>query len=123
MLENIGLGVDIEEIARFRSLDRIRNRRFLEKIFTPRELKYCFSKKDPAPHLAVRFCGKEAMIKALASMEVHKIAYHKIEIINILNGVPKVLLHMKGKAPKIQISLSHTHDYAMACALVTGVND
>ena len=60
-----GIGVDIVEIERFRRAVERRGRRFLEKIFTEEEMEYCFSMKDPYPHLAGRFCVKEAVLKSL----------------------------------------------------------
>ncbi len=110
----IGVGTDIEGIDRFRNLHHGRHRRFLERIFTPRELKYCFSKKDPAPHLAARFCAKEAVVKALASVGIHKVARREIEVANTSKGVPKIILRTKAKPLQIQVSLSHTLDYAIA---------
>ena len=112
------IGIDIEEVARFRKLNRLEDRRFFERIFTKREMDYCFLKKDPAPHLAGRFCAKEAIIKALASMGIHTIARNAIEIINTAKGVPKVVVLKRGKKLKIQISISHARDYALACAVV-----
>ena len=60
---NFAIGVDIESISRFKNLKRDKSRHFLEKIFTQNELNYCFSKKVPSPHLAVRFAAKEAAEK------------------------------------------------------------
>lgn len=112
------IGVDIEDIARFRKLDRLRDRRFFERIFTKREMKYCFSKTDSAPHLTARFCAKEAVIKALGGMGIHRVPYSKIEIVNTSKGVPRVILHSRGEKLQIKVSLAHAHDYAMACAVI-----
>lgn len=112
------MGIDIEEVARFRKLDRLENRRFFERIFTDKEMKYCFSKKDPAPYLAARFCAKEAVVKALGNMGIHKVAYSKIEIITDANGAPRAILHARKRKFQIQVSLSHARDYAIACAIV-----
>ena len=114
VIKNLGIGVDIEKVERFRKLSLITHRQFLKKIFTARELKYCFSKKDPSTHLAARFCGKEAVIKAVAGLKIHKITYNEIEIINNLKGVPETKLPKKYKGIEIKISLSHTSDYAIA---------
>jgi holo-[acyl-carrier protein] synthase len=62
-MNNFGIGVDIESIERFVKLDRAKDSRFLAKIFTEKELDYCFKYKSPAEHLAVRYAGKEAVIK------------------------------------------------------------
>ena len=62
----IGIGVDIEKTDRFKK--KLKDKRFLNKIFTQEELNYCFSNKYPEKHLAARFAGKEAMIKAYCSL-------------------------------------------------------
>ena len=59
----MGLGVDIEDIDRFRKLDLYEDKGFFSKIYTGDEISYCFSKDSPAQHLAVRFAGKEAVVK------------------------------------------------------------
>ena len=43
------------------------NKKFLSKIFTEKEIEYCMKRADPKKHFAVRFAGKEAIIKALSS--------------------------------------------------------
>ena len=45
MIENFGIGTDIESIDRFRRIDYVKNNSFLNKIFTKNELDYCFSKE------------------------------------------------------------------------------
>ena len=117
-MQKFGVGIDMEEVTRFGKLDRLKNRRFFERIFTEKEMDYCFSKKDPSPYLAARFCGKEAVVKALGSIGIHKIGYLKIEITNTTKGVPQVILHTKEKNFHIQISISHARGYAIACAIV-----
>lgn len=117
-MEKFGVGVDIEDITRFARLNRRKNRRFLERIFTRNELAYCFAKKNPSPHLAARFCGKEAVIKALASFGVRIVPYYAIEILHDTNGIPKVILPTRYKRLVVQISLSHARDYAIAVSIV-----
>lgn len=54
-INDFSIGVDIEPSLRFRDLDRKESGNFLTKIFTEKEMNYCFSKKAPAQHLAARF--------------------------------------------------------------------
>lgn len=114
---NLGIGVDLELISRFKNLHRKKNNKFLNKIFTKREMDYCFSKKTVARHLAARFTAKEAIIKALSSLSEKAPAFNEIEIFNNANGVPTATL----KKYNIKISLSHCRDKAMALALVKKV--
>ena len=79
--KKISLGADIENIDRFAKLDLKKDRIFFNKIYTPAEIKYCFSKSNPDQHLAARFAGKEAVIKLISSLN-KKIPYKQIEILN-----------------------------------------
>ena len=113
-------GVDIEDIDRFSKLDRVKNSLFLNKIFTKKEIDYCFSKAKAAPHLAVRYAGKEAAVKALSSITQQVINYKDIEILNNNIGTPIVKIKdKKFKNLQVNISLSHCQDKAIAFALVT----
>jgi len=109
MIEHIG--VDTEEIRRFKK--EIKNKKFLEMLFSKQELEYCFSKKDPSASLTGKFCAKEAIIKALET----PISMKNIEILNNKKG--KIFIKIKGKInKKIKCSISHTKNEAIAVAVV-----
>jgi len=113
-----GIGVDIEDISRFKDLNLDENEKFLKKIFTQQELSYCFSKKNPAPHLAARFSCKEAVIKALQSAGFDNPGFSAIEILNDKKGIPSVRIDKKDfKNVTIKISLSHCRDKSLAFAV------
>jgi holo-[acyl-carrier protein] synthase len=112
------IGVDITDISRFVKLNPKKGRLFLGRIYTPKEIQYCFSKAKPAQHLAARFAGKEAIVKALKGLGIT--AYYKqIEISNDKSGVPKVKLKDRKLLNKFDIllSLSHCEDRAVAFAV------
>ncbi|QYZ78959.1 holo-[acyl-carrier-protein] synthase [Methanofollis formosanus] len=115
-----GIGTDVVLISRFEGKTPERDRRFLERVFTEKEIAYCFSKEHPAPHLAARFAGKEAVTKALSSMGIDGIAMNEIEITNGPSGVPSVTLICRDASMvTVLVSLSHDGDIALACALAT----
>jgi holo-[acyl-carrier protein] synthase len=111
---NFAIGIDCEDITRFQKI--LDDQNLQERIFTEKELKYCKSKADPKPHLAVRFAGKEAVIKAFFEYGV-QIEMNDIEITNNSLGVPQAFV--SGVEDFIiKLSLSHSSDTAMATALV-----
>ncbi len=113
----LAVGVDIESIDRFEKLKGEGNP-VLKKIFTPEELKYCLGKKHPSKHLTARFAGKEAVIKAVNSLN-KDIDFRDIEITNNERGVPSVELKKKKLAGyKVLISLSHCVDKAVAFCII-----
>lgn len=113
-LSDVNIGVDIENIDRFKTLNLTKDTNFLKKVFTKKELEYCFSKTNPAQHLAARFAGKEAVIKALKTHN-KPIRYNEIEIIN-RKKVPLVRIK-NTKNIKAKISLSHCKEKAIAFAI------
>ncbi|MDP3764332.1 MAG: 4'-phosphopantetheinyl transferase superfamily protein [bacterium] len=106
------IGIDIEEVGRFRKLPYKSNQSFYKKIFTFAEINYCLSKVDPYPHFAVRFAVKEAIIKAVGLRLKDLI---DIGITSSQDGVPSA--KVKGQKGKFLISLSHTKKHAIAMAL------
>ena len=106
------LGIDLIEVKRIGRL--IRNKSFLERVFTPVEIEYCFLKKKSAQHFAVRFAAKEAVWKALGKKNV---TLKDISVRNLPDGAPRVTV--KGKSvPGLSVSLTHTDDYAAAVAAI-----
>lgn len=122
LLKNFGVGVDLESNQRFVGLSLIKDNKFLTKIFTPKELEYCFSKDDPSSHLCVRFAAKEAAIKAVSSLDLPKPTYVEVEIINDKNGAPFLTIKSKHVAAT-KVSLSHSSDYSIAFVLVSQKNE
>ena len=74
----MNIGCDIEKISRFKGKTREKDEKFLNRLFTPSELEYCFSKAKPEESLCARFCAKEAYIKAKGTQNV---PFNEIEIL------------------------------------------
>jgi len=118
-MNNFEIGIDIEKIKKFANKKRTKHSNFLSKIFTKKELKYCFSKKNTFTHLAGRFAAKEAILKATSSINKEKLSYNQIEILNKTNGTPYVILHVdKLKKLNVKISISHDEGSVVAIAIV-----
>ena len=115
--ENIFIGTDIEEISRFSNKTLQKDKAFLDKIYTEKEIEYSFSKGISAQHLAARFCAKEAIVKALCPVGIKDVYYRDIEILNNQDGVPYAIVE-KYPDIKIKISLSHCKTTASAVAIV-----
>ncbi len=125
-----GIGIDVVEVERIASSIARHGDAFLDKIFTPAERKYCESRKIPAIHYAARFAAKEAVAKALGTGIGRNAGLHDLEIFHDPQGAPK--LHLSGAAEafanahgitNIQISLTHTQQYAAANAIAVKTED
>lgn len=64
-MDVIGLGTEIVECARVRAMIEEHGERFLERIYTPDELRWCQSRKNATEHFAVMWAAKEAVFKCL----------------------------------------------------------
>lgn len=115
----LGAGIDIERIERFRPLNRERHQRFLSRIFSSEEIEACFARSAPAQHLAVRFAGKEAVLKALSSIGWRDAIPHCSIVITTENGAPRVDIRLPAALPQVSVSLSHGAGAAVALAIVT----
>lgn len=123
----LGLGTDITEVARIKSsLDRFGDS-FLQRILRPGEIAYCRAFQNPAQYVAARFAAKEAIAKAFGTGIGAQLGWHDMEIGRKDSGEPFVILHGGGQilftarqAKQLLITLSHTHNYATAVALLEG---
>ena len=117
-------GVDMIEIERIRAAIERHGPRFLTRVFTPQELHEVG--EQPAS-LAARFAAKEAVSKALGS-GIGLVAWQEIEILRGPSREPLLRLHVMADQLAQQLgihrwslSLSHTHEHAIA--MVVGIGE
>ncbi|KAJ2802502.1 fatty acid synthase alpha subunit Lsd1 [Coemansia guatemalensis] len=130
-MASTGIGVDIELIQDI----NIENDTFIERNFTIREQEYCRSRPNPHASFAGKWCAKEAVIKAVSSLNLGRpkvwtkgdaAPLDEIEI-NIANsGAPEVILYgdakdacAKAGVSSIKVSISHIDDFAIATAITS----
>ena len=120
----ITCGTDIIEVSRIKENIEKNGEKFLNRIFTEKEQKYCESKnKNKYQHYAARFAAKEAVFKTISECLDNKfdINWQHIEILNKENGKPYVVLNkelLNKNIEQIDISLSHIKEYAIANCIV-----
>lgn len=126
-MTHTSVGTDIVPVARISALMQTAGLRFVQRWFTPAEIRYCLAKAEPSRHLAARFAAKEAVVKALPPWD-GPLPWRCIEIVNDARGAPTVrlsgaLAEAVARAgvgdSDISVSLSHCDTYATAIALVT----
>lgn len=118
-----GIGTDIVKIDRIRIATEKWGDSFVEKILTPKEISYCYAKKNPYPSLAVRFAAKEALIKAIGG-EV-AVRMKDIEILNDAKGRPSINVSNQleeffeeKKIARCHLSLSHEKEFGVASVVL-----
>lgn len=119
----ISCGTDIIEIERIKDSIEETNNKFLNRVYTKKEIEYCESKKvQRYQHYAARFAAKEAVFKAISVKleDKYSICWKDIEIINDSQGRPSITLqgNIQKNIEQIDISLSHCKEYATANVVV-----
>ncbi len=120
----LSTGIDIVEIKRIQiGYDRYQEK-YLERIFSEKEIEIIKSRKaGMIPTMAGKFAAKEALIKALDSILEDDVFLKDIEILNKPSGRPYVQfnsrLQPKLEGRKVDISISHERNYAVAVAILS----
>ena len=117
----VGTGIDIAEVDRIaHSIERF-GRRFVERIFTPGEIRYCESKANKAERYAGRFAAKEAGMKAIGTGWNRGVTWRDVEVQRAPGSRPTIVFHGKAAeffqklgAARPHLSITHTKDSAMA---------
>ncbi|MEI6515879.1 MAG: holo-ACP synthase [bacterium] len=127
----IGTGVDLVENERIRTLLEKWGGRFKDRVFLPSEQSYCESKASPWLYYAGRFAVKEALSKAFGTGIGPELGWLDMEVVkDPVSGAPSIVLSEHGQilagqrsVARILISLSHTHNFAVAQALLIARQD
>ena len=119
----VGIGCDIIEIERIARA--IKRESFIQRVFTAKEAAYCQSRgQQAAASFAARFAAKEAVLKALGT-GLREGSLQEIAVANDALGKPLVqlsghfaALSRQHGVKNIQISLSHSRDFAVAYVIM-----
>src|ERR1700683_460284 len=117
----VGTGIDIAEVPRIRqSIERF-GQRFLQRVFTAGEIRYCDSKANRFERYAALFAAKEAAMKALGTGWNHGVRWRDCEVVRMPGGRPTLAFHgtaaefaLKLGMKNVALSLSHTAEQAIA---------
>lgn len=124
---NLFLGTDICEVERIKNLYEKYGEKFLNKVFTPDEISYCFSqKKQNLTSLAARYAAKESLAKALGT-GINGLGWSQginfldVEVIKETNGSIAIKLHNAAQIiaddkniKKWAVSISHEKNYVVS---------
>ena len=117
----VGTGVDLAEVPRIQASIERYGQKFIQRIYTPREIAYVERKANKFERYAARFAAKEAGMKAIGTGWRRGVTWQDFEVANLPTGKPTLLLH--GVAAKfaerlgvknVSLSLTHTRELGMA---------
>jgi len=117
----VGTGIDIAEVERVRRAIERFGGRFLQRIYTAGEMRYCDAKANRFERYAARFAAKEAAMKALGTGWNHGVRWVDCEVVRMPGGRPTISFHGRAGefASKLGVkntalSISHTAEQAIA---------
>src|ERR1017187_4718483 len=103
----VGTGIDIAEVPRIAESIQRFGSRFLRRVFTEDEIRYCDSKANRAERYAARFAAKEAAMKALGTGWSQGVRWRDLEVKRQPGGRPTLAFH--GKAAEFAATLGAKH--------------
>ncbi|HLW87734.1 MAG TPA: holo-[acyl-carrier-protein] synthase [Terriglobales bacterium] len=117
----VGTGIDIAEVPRIAASIARFGDRFVRRIFTEGEIRYCDSKANRVERYAARFAAKEAAMKAIGTGWNHGVTWRDVEVSRMPGGRPTISFHGKAAefaarlgAKHVALSLTHTAEHAIA---------
>lgn len=125
----LGIGADMTDIRRIEaSLARF-GERFKQRCFTETERTRSDRKPDASWSYAKRFAAKEACAKALGTGMRRDVYWRDMGVVNLGSGQPTLQLtgpaaaHLArltpaGHSPRIHLTLSDEHPYALAFVVI-----
>jgi holo-[acyl-carrier protein] synthase len=117
----VGTGIDIAEVPRIAASIARFGDRFLRRIFTEGEIRYCDAKANRVERYAARFAAKEAAMKAIGTGWNHGVTWRDVEVSRMPGGRPTIAFHGRAAefaaklgAKHVALSLTHTAEHAIA---------
>ena len=126
----IGNGVDIVKNQRIQKA--LKNKNFLNRIYSKKEISASKKIKNKVNFFAKRFAAKEAFVKAIGLGFRNHINYKDIFVVNNIYGKPKLIINNKIKLImkkkfkynnfKIFLSLSDEKNHSIAFVIIEKKN-
>ena len=127
MKQMISHGIDLVDCRRIEQLVNRYGKRFLERVFTEQEQRASEDYRRKIERLAGRFAVKEAVMKLLGTGWGNGLGWLDVETRNDPRGRPMVSLTGRAEElakemgiDRVEVSISHTSDFAMASAIALG---
>jgi holo-[acyl-carrier protein] synthase len=126
----LGIGTDITECLRIARIIERHGDLFINRVYTPAEIRYCQNRVQSTQHFTGRWAAKEAVLKALGIGLRRGISWRDIEVRSEPGARPVVAVRGNVKEAverlgvgKILISISYCRTHAVAYAIALGRED
>ena len=104
-----GIGTDIVELSRIKSTYERFGDHFARRILMEDELELFHRSKQAARFLAMRFAGKEAIVKAMGTGFAHGVWLRDVGITNNDWGRPLVIFSERGQRVCQRLGIGNAH--------------
>jgi holo-[acyl-carrier protein] synthase len=123
-MDILGIGTEITECLRIARMIERHGEQFLQRVFTPEEIRWCQMQGQWIQQFTARWAAKQAVLKALGLANRRGITWPEIQIHSDGSGQHRVSLSgaLKEEAEtlgvsQILLSISHCRTYATAFAV------
>jgi holo-[acyl-carrier protein] synthase len=124
MSKIFGAGIDLIEISRISN--SIKNKNFIDRIYSKSEIQQARFLKNKSSFFAKRFAAKEAFSKAIGTGISEGISFKEISVVNNIKGKPTIKLSGKTKSvvlkkikkARVHLSLSDEKNHAVAMVII-----
>ncbi|CAN5193420.1 holo-ACP synthase [soil metagenome] len=104
-----GIGTDVVRMDRIESTLERFGRRFVERLLMPEELDAYARQKRPTRYIAMRFAGKEAVVKAMGTGFAHGMWIRDVGIVQNAWGKPDIIFSERGRMLCRQLGIGAGH--------------
>jgi holo-[acyl-carrier protein] synthase len=120
-----GTGIDVVSVKRMEKVINRWGNRFIERVFTPGEIRICSGRALPPSAFSMRFAAKEAFSKAIGLGMRNGIRWCDIEVFHFQGGRPGLKLH--GRSQELcekemingfHVSMSDDAEYGVAMVIL-----
>jgi len=129
-MEVLGIGAEITECLRIARMIERHGEQFINRVFTPEEIRFCQNRVQATQHFTGCWAAKEAVLKAIGTSWRPGINWLDIEIRSDSDGRPLVFvrgalrdLAQQADIHRILVSVAHCRTHATAYAIALGDRD
>ena len=122
-MDVVALGTEIVECARVRALIEEHAERFLTRVYTPEEVRWCQSRPNATEQFAALWAAKEAVFKSLRLVGRGPAVWAQVEV-DARGNAPRVTVHGAVRermaevgVGSILLTTAFTRHYATATAI------
>jgi holo-[acyl-carrier protein] synthase len=127
-LNVLSIGTEIVECLRIARMIQRHGELFINRVYTPAEVRYCHSRKQAMQHFTSHWAAKQAILKMLGVSKQRGIDWRDIEVrlrpggtraVGLQGGVRDLVVSRGIR--EILLTMSHCRSHAVAYVMAIGI--